>query len=337
MSRQRFVILLVAALLAISGALYLSTERSLPRDPQGMPLMPALAHELNTVTALAIRRGGANPSVTVHQHGQQWTVAERGDYPADVAKLRKLLLALSDSKIIEEKTSSAANFRLIGVEDPSSPAATGAQITIDALDGKHSVIIGKPAGGGKFARRGGEHTSYLVEPAISFETEPRFWIDSRLIDIAVAKIQSIEVHPPAGPPYSIRRVSPGDGNFALDAVPRGRKSLEPRSLAPSPSTYGGITAEDVAAASDVDFSKAAVAIVTMTDGTVITLTGAASGDKRWIQLKSSTDSALSAKAQGRAFEIASYRYDAIFRPLEQMLEPKPSPPDAKKPAAASRP
>jgi hypothetical protein len=34
---------------------------------------------------------------------------------------------------------------------------------------------------------------------------------------------------------------------------------------------------------------------------------------------------LSAKAKGRAFEIATYRYDGIFKPLEQFLVPKPVP------------
>jgi len=64
MSRQRFIALLVAAALAISGALYLSTQRNLPRDTHGAALLPALGGELNTVTALSVRRGSATPSVT---------------------------------------------------------------------------------------------------------------------------------------------------------------------------------------------------------------------------------------------------------------------------------
>ena len=42
-----------------------------------------------------------------------------------------------------------------------------------------------------------------------------------------------------------------------------------------------------------------------------------------------------AKAQDRAFEVASYRYDAMFRPLEQLLVPKESPPG--KNTAAGKP
>jgi hypothetical protein len=38
-----------------------------------------------------------------------------------------------------------------------------------------------------------------------------------------------------------------------------------------------------------------------------------------------------------AFQIATYRYDAIFKPLEQMLVPKAPPADVKKPAPAKKP
>ena len=107
--------------------------------------------------------------------------------------------------------------------------------------------------------------------------------------------------------------------------------MDSHALAPSNTVLGNLTAEDVAAAADIDFSKPSQAILTLSDGAVITVTGAPVGDKRWIQLKSSKDEALTAKTQGRAFEVAGYRYDAIFRPLEQLLVPKESPAAAKKP------
>ena len=90
----------------------------------------------------------------------------------------------------------------------------------------------------------------------------------------------------------------------------------------------GLTAEDVAAAKDIDFTQSGQAVFTLEDGNVITLTGAMAGDKRWIEAQSSKDTALTQKAQGRAFEIASYRYDAIFRPLDQLLVPKETKPPA---------
>jgi len=351
MSRQRFIALIVAAALAISGALYLSAQRNLQRGTHGTALVPALAGELDTVTALSVRRGSAAPTVTMHEKDGRWTVAERGDYPADVAKVRKLLLALSDAKVVEEKTSNPANFPVIGVEDPSSPTATGAEISVTARDGKHAVIIGKPVGGGNFARLSGDNLSYSIEPGISVETEPRFWIDSRLLDVALGGIRSIEVKPAAGPAYTVHRViaaaagagtagagpaaPKGEDGFALDGVPPGRKAADSVQLAPSPTAFSGLTADDVTRVGDIDFSKATVATVTLSDGNAITMTGAAVGDKHWVQLKASKNAALDAKAAGRAFDIAGYRYDEVFRPLEQLLVPKQTPAAKKESASAT--
>jgi Domain of unknown function (DUF4340) len=341
MSRRRFIALLAASALAISIAMYLSVQRNAHRDLHGGVLLPSLASELNTVSALSVRKGGATPSVTVHHQGDRWTVAERADYPADVSKLRKLLLALSDAKIIEEKTSNPASYSVIGVDDPSSPGASGAEITVTARDGKHVVIVGKPVGTGNFVRRGGEGTSYSVEPGITFETEPRRWIDAKLLDIAAATITSVHVAPAAGGAYTVRREvlasaardtaasavkqsgNTGAADFILEGTPPGRKAVDAAALAPSSAAFGGLTAEDVAPAGGTDFSKAAVATLTQSDGNAITISGVVTGDRHWVRLQSTKDAALNAKTADRAFEIASYRYDAIFRPLEQLLVPKP--------------
>jgi uncharacterized protein DUF4340 len=378
MNRQRFIAVMIAALLAISGALYLSTQRNLPRDPHGLALLPSLASELNTVSSLTVRKGAAAP-VTVHKQGEQWTVAERADYPADLPKLKKLLLALSDAKIREEKTSNPDSYAIIGVEDPSQPGATGTQIELTAQNGKLAVIVGKSAGEGTFVRRAGEKTSYIVEPGISVEAEPRYWIDTRLLDIPTDKIQSIESKPASGAAFSVHRVAasqpkptdnksggpsttasaanpsaanpsaappappapppPAADKFVLDGVPSGRQAADSQTLAPSPAHFSNLTVEDVVPAGDIDFSKPSTVTV-LTDGSVITFTGAVIGDKRWIKVAAPKDATLSAKANGRAFEMASYRYDGIFRPLELLLVPKPPPPpppSAKKPAPAPKP
>jgi hypothetical protein len=333
MSRQRFLGLLAGALLVISLALYLNTRRNVSRESHAASsLLPALAGELDSVTQLSVRKGAATPSVTLHKAAAVWTVAERGDYPADVTKLRKLLVSLGDARIVEEKTSDPANYSLIGVEDPTQPGATGVEVTVAARDGTHAIIVGKSGADGNFARRAGENKSFLVEPAIAVETQPRDWIDARLIDVPVASIQSIEVKPATGPGYVIRRVKPNEDAFSLEGIPAGRKAVDSHALAPSNTVLGNLTVEDVTAAAEIDFSNPSQAVITLSDGGVITVTGAPAGDKRWIQLKPSKDDALTAKARGRAFEVAAYRYDAVFRPLEQLLVPKESPAAGKKPA-----
>jgi hypothetical protein len=371
MSRQRFIALVVAALLAISAALFLSTHRNAgEHESRDSPLFPALAGELGTVTSLQIRKGAAAPTVSLQKKGEQWTVTQRGDYPADVAKLRKLLLALSDAKIIEEKTSDPANYSLIGVDEPTAAGAVGTQIDFAVKDGSHSVIVGKPSGEGNFVRRGGEKASYLVAPSIYVESEPRYWIETKILDIPADAITRIDYKPSSGAPYSVHRIvgaaaqpvapQPGsaspaaasaaapadkppaeiDKGFALDGLPPGRKAADAQTLAPPPAAFGSVTADDVAAAGDIDFSKPVSAVLTMKDGSVITLAGAVVGEKHWIQISAPKNDALTARAAGRAFEVAGYRYDGFFRPLEQLLVPKEAPPApgaAKQPVGAQSP
>ena len=334
MSRQRFASLAVVALLVISGALYFSNRRNASMPNAGGALFPGLSAQLNAVTSVTLRKGAAAPATTLHESAGQWRVAQRGDYPADVVKLRRLLSAVRDARIIEEKTGDPARYAEIGVEDASQPRATGAEIIITAPAATFGLIVGKTVGEGNFVRRSGEKISYSVEPAIALETEPRSWIDARLLDVPAARIERVDFKPAAGAGYSIHHVSATDNSFALDGMPKGRQALEAGALAPSPNTLTGLDAEDVSPLGDVDFGKSSQAVVTLTDGAVLTITGVVLDTRHWVQISSSKDAALTAKTAGRAFEIASYRYDGIFKPLDQFLLPQAKPQPAKPQHAA---
>jgi hypothetical protein len=362
MNRQRFVILVIAALVVITGALFLSSRRDAPQETASVPLLPSLAADMGSVNAVLIRKGTPTPSLTLHKVGEQWTVAELNDYPADLSKLRRLLLSLRDAKTIEQKTSDPARYATLGVEDPSQPNAVGTEVTLVAKDRKTSVIVGKSVGEGSFVRRAGEAQSYSVEPAISVESDARFWIDPRLIDVPSSDIQRLDVKLATGTAYSVHRLKiaataanvggePGsspagtgasaphtgdaapnghatpalEDSFALEGVPPGRQALDARLLAPPATMLTGLTADDVSPVSAIDFSQSSQAVITRNDGAVLTLTGVVIGTKHWLQVESSKDAALNARTRGRAFEIASYRYDGIFRPVDQLLVPKPTP------------
>lgn len=363
MSRQRFVQLLIAAVVAISIALFLNARRNQSAETAGLPVFPGLAADLGSVTAVSLQKGSATPSVTLHKSGDVWTVAERADYPADIGKLRKLLLSLGDAKIIEEKTSDPQRFADIGVDDPA-PGAAGVEVTVTTPKDKRALIVGKSVGGGNFVRRPSQPKSYSVEPGMSVDADPHYWIDAHLLNVEAAQIQELDVKPVGGPGYAIHRAKPADApakpaeaaakpadpstasaasaasatatppasapapakdTFTLDGTPAGRKPLESTALGAATNTLSALNVDDVAPASSIDFAQASQVTITLTDGAVLTLTGTVVGDKHWIQVTSSKDAALSAKTAGRAFDIAPYRYDGIFKPLEQMLVPKPAP------------
>jgi hypothetical protein len=325
LTRAKLLALIVAAVAAVAAAWYVSTFRNLPRDTAGSPPLPGLAADLSGVTAVTIRRGASTPSVQLHRSGQQWTVAERGDYPADVAKLHRLLLSLVDARSIEQKTSNPANYAQLGVDDPGAAGATGTGISVVDARGTHGIIVGKPIGNGSFARPTDSATSLIVEPAISVETDPRYWIDKGLIDLPAAEIAEVAVTPDGGPAYLLRRASPATGAFTLAAVPAGRAAQDPSALGAVTRAFANLTADDVAPAATIDFGHASKVQVTLTDGDVVSISGAAVGEQRWLELHSAKNTALDAKLNGHAYSVPRYRYDQIFRPLEQWLQPRPAP------------
>ena len=350
MTTRRFLLLLSAALLAITGAVYLSSLRHLDRDPRGQALLPGLETQLDAVTEIRLRKASPGTTVTLRRAAPgRWTVAERGDYPADVSKIRKLLLELAAAKIVEEKTANPANYAILGVQDPTD-AAAGAELTIVEAATSRALVVGKAAASGSFVRRGGERQSFAVEPPISVETGVHDWIDQTFLSIATDKIQSIRTHLADGTSYSIVRQSPAKQTgtalpgtaapgaappaaFVLESTQPGREAADPATLAPAPTTFSGVAADDVAAAGSIDFSTASTCEIKLIDGSSYTLTGTAAGEKYWLTVTASDDKALTARARNRAFEVASYRYAAIFRPLEQLLKPKPA---TAKPASAPK-
>lgn len=336
MTTRRFILLLATSLVVIAGAMYLSSKRHLDRDPRGEVFLSGLEAQLDSITDIRLRKGGSAPLLRLHRiEPGHWGIVERDNYPADLSKVRRLLLALSDAKVVEEKTSLPANYASIGVEDPQSATAGGVEVTLQSPAKSLGVIIGRMGGGGSYVRRSGEAKSFVVDPPVSVDTGVRDWIDTRLVDIPADKIQRIRMKASEGAGYTLTREvtdakHPAPGSFKLDTVPAGREVADAATLAPSPTTFSAVAADDVTSATPLDFAKPTTLEVTLLDGSAYVFTGIVVADKHWITLTASKDDALSARTRGRAFEVAGYRYDALFRPLEQLLKPKPSKPTPKR-------
>ena len=101
----------------------------------GALVLPGLHQNVNAVTTVTLRKGDGTHA-TLQKDGSVWRVQERG-WTADVGKVRKLLLDLGSLNIVEEKTRLPANYPQLGVEDVSSPKATGTPVS--GCDGLHEA------------------------------------------------------------------------------------------------------------------------------------------------------------------------------------------------------
>ncbi|HZF27476.1 MAG TPA: DUF4340 domain-containing protein [Steroidobacteraceae bacterium] len=387
MSSRRLVVLLALGLLVIAGAIWLSLQRSLPRDTTvARHVLPELAGALNDVSEIKIVKAGDKAAVTLKRGSNDWMVAERAGYPADASKVRKLLIDLSQLETVEDKTSNPKHYAQLGVEDIKDAKATGTRLDLTGLKQPQQLIVGKTSGmHSAFVRVPDQAQSYLASPQISVDGEPANWLDRSLLDIPAAQVQEARIRLAAGAPYTTRRDTREQTDFAVPDLPKGRTLSNPAAANPVSSALGGLTFDDVRAlAPDEDWSKdTAQTEFRLFDGTTITIQGRSADDKRWIRITAGFDPALNQKfavspapvkkgdtaspasaspaagatapkspapaatspatpaappaksaaesrtesealakrVSGWVYEIPSYKYDTMFRPLEQLLQP----------------
>ena len=116
MNAKTLSALAVAAAVALGAAIWINNANApiSEESAKDKPLLPGLRDELNKVDGFALSGAGGKPLVTLKRGGDDWQVAERAGYPADVGKLREYLYKLADAKVLDTKTSSPKRYAELG-------------------------------------------------------------------------------------------------------------------------------------------------------------------------------------------------------------------------------
>lgn len=376
MNSKNLGILGLVALAAIGGGIWLASERSASSiESVSKTLYPDLKKTLNDATAVRIHTAGDKLAVEIARKDDAWGVTERQGYPADEAKLRKLLLGIANAELREEKTSNPKNYSSLGVEEVSEANATGIRIEVIGVEPAVNLIVGKEGPGldSQYVRKVGEEKSWLIDANLDNSSQPEDWLRKAIIDVTADRIQSATVETKGAKPYTAEKKSRADADFTIASLPKG-KELSSSSAANSLATaLAGLTLSDVRRADAVEGKAEARATYRTFDGLVVELEGWSVDDERWVTVKTSYDQALAdrfkqpasekkeetkeatddgkadataekaaepaaqadkattpnvseeasnlnASLAGWAFEIPSYKYGAIFKPLEDMLK-----------------
>jgi len=342
-SARRVAWLLAAGLAVIAFAIWLSSRRHLERDMVvGALVLPGLEQSINAVTTMKLRKGDGTHA-TLQKDGSSWRVEERG-WPADIGKIRKLLLDLGALNVVEEKTRLPANYPQLGVEDVSSPKATGTRVDISAGSRSWALIIGRSSGAKSgYVRIPDAPQTLLAAPLLQVDSDSKGWLDRALLDVPVARVRQVEEHPAQGASFTVARDKKEEADFSVSPLPKGRELTSAAAAEPITTALASLTLDDVRKAGDTTDAPAARALFRTFDGLEVELAGRKDGTRSLIAIKArstATDSAdeaarLAARLAGWEFEIPDYKYTAIFMPLEDLLRKPPLP--AKKTASAPHP
>lgn len=246
----------------------------------GGRLLPDFKAVANDVTAVTVSRSDESGNLQIRRNDDSWVVTERDDYPADIGKIRQLIIALADAEIVEEKTANPENYDRLGVDDPDT-GGSGTEVVVSGDGFSHSVILGDMAQGNfRYARVTDNQTSYLIDQNPDLPTAVGDWLTGDLIDLAAARVRRVSVSHADGESIVIEKSEEAQTDFTVLGIPDGREL----SYATVANSIGGaltsLTLEDARAVTD-DTPTTTVDFETW-DGLTVSAGIVMEGDDAWV-------------------------------------------------------
>lgn len=274
MKTRTLVIVVVAAVLALLAAVWLSSSRTpeLAGEHAG-PLAPGLSEALDGATQVRITAAGNVVLATLERNESGWGLAEKNGYPVDVERLRGLLSGIAAARRVEAKTALPDRHAQLGVEDVAGDTAHGVRVDIITPSRTYSHIFGDnlARGTGTYVRAADEAQSWLIDRNIAVERNPANWLVKRIIDVGANRIAAISVTPEDGAVIALER-TPDDttSDFALLNLPRGREAATGYEREALAGFLSGLTFEDVFPADHITPpEKTRNTHITLDDGRVL--------------------------------------------------------------------
>lgn len=260
MKAKNFLVLIVATGAAAFGAYWLAMKPATPAgntppgqsaDPQstektrdaaapfapGDRILPALSHQADEIHEIQITRDGE----TVHliRDDNEWRLASKANFPAEADRVRALMTALSELRILEPKTARPEFFDRLAVQWPDETAdetgdnadAFGPRPTLVTIAGTDAsappiaqIVLGDTSYTGgeprQYARILGDDQSWLVNTTITIPRGPLGFVNTRFVELPRDSVQSVTITHPTGEILELTRDDPA-GDFVVADLPEG--------------------------------------------------------------------------------------------------------------------
>lgn len=349
MSKKHFSILLAITVVVGLAVVLLPSRTSREASVKPGVYLPELAAAINDVEQVRITSDGGEEVVTLVRGAEGWVVQESYEYPADWSALRPLLASLSQAQVVEAKTDNPEYYHRLGVEDVDQPDAQGTLVSFPGSADLPGVIIGNAAQGreGQYMRRQDAAQSVLVDQAIRLPVSSAGWLNRSVVDLPQDEVLSVAVEHADGEQVRISRVSTEVNDFTLEGLPEGRKTRSAYSINQLASVFDGLDLESVLPADEVSWENASEVRMVSESGLQLNGYLVEDGEHRWIRLEAvaqapeviateeapvdqeaeetegaeATANEINQRVQGWAYQIPLYKYDAVNKRMDDLLEP----------------
>jgi hypothetical protein len=338
------IILVVLGVIAIGGGWYFGTAQE-PAEREsyntGKLMFPDLAPKLANAARIEIVHQGKTTAIV--RHGDVWGLEDRAGYVVQATKLRSMLTALTELRLVDPRTKDPSEFSRLGLEDPNGKTAESNLLRVMDAAGKPIValIVGhrrvRTQGNVPeqvFVRLPDDNQTWLAEGSLQVDADPQQWLDRDIMNIDHARIASVAVTI-GNDTLDFGR----DGQKLALKTPADHPPLDSYKLDDVDRALELLTFEDVQSDKGTVGDKIGQSVFTTDDGLAVTAT-VFKGDKDiWARFAASgsdktKDEAnkLNARLAGWTYQLGSWKQKALVPTLDELKAPPPPKPSAAEPA-----
>ena len=312
MRARGLVVLCVLGVASVAGGWYFGTAREPAEQTSvaaGTLMFPGLTARLGDAARIEITHQGKTIALVRLGDGAEspWGLEQRGNYPVQATKLRAMLTALTELRLVEPRTTDPALYERLGLADASDAKSSSDLVRVDDKAGKPiaELLVGhrrvRTQGNVPdqvFVRRPGEAQTWLAEGSLEVDADPQLWLDRDVVNIDHARIAGVAVQRGdaalafAAKDGKLVLTAPANApkleEFKLDDLDRGLEML----------TFEDVTPDKDAAASKVG-DPVGTSVFTTTDGLAVHVTVLKGEKDIWARFSASAgDAAVGDKAAG---------------------------------------
>jgi hypothetical protein len=315
MTPKAFVSLAAITLVVVVGAVFVVLRQPSTTTLQLVdePAFPTLRENPDAVAKIIVTTPGGSITL-VRETGDRWAALERYGYPVDRRRVRELVVALADMRLIERKTAQPEFYDRLQVEDPGAENAKshlvrleseGGTVLAEAIIGSQRYRLTGTEPSGTYLRRPGEAASWLASGGVEIGEDVAAWLDDQVVDLNGRAIERIRIKPVGKPGYVVEREDPG-GELRVADLAAGEAIKEDADFARLTGALADVRLQDVKPRDQLSWPAASeLAQIETFDGLEMTVRLAKIDDQYWATFDARAIEPTGGAAPNPANEAAS--------------------------------
>ena len=333
------ILFALTLVLSATGFFLVWQEQGSSRAANQMGGPKTLLDELKVEELATLRISTVDQDFELKQVDGSWRVGE-SDWPAESQQVRKLLLALLETKVGDVVTSNPERHPRLELVDPEA-GGDGTAKRLDLIDQKQrsvlQLLIGKlrEQGDGQYIRFFGEETAFLIAEQLPLEDSEVGWMQKNLFSLDDASVQVLKIETPGGVEYSLEHNTEATDKWKLSdqqAVEQLNTSMIEQMVRALRSLEFDALKSTKTPPEEVGRNEVFQVTATASDGRVLEMSIGAKevAEQHWISLvlRSNSDNQtmnqeielLNQQTEPWIFAISAYSIQALLKDRSALLE-----------------